>query len=211
VDYAKGRKLRAVGGNDPTPDPGDERPLVARAARGDAEAFGLLVKPRRGLVHRIAARIVGPDEADDVSQLVFIRFWRELPRLPRGIDGTGINRWLVRVAVNKAIDLARHVGRRLKLVERQRMDWSPRPLEEQLAGGELARLFTDMAGAIGERQRAAFVLREIEGFATEEVAEILEVTPSTVRNLVHQARQGLRREMRKRFPEYIPAGADRQS
>ncbi|HUX08922.1 MAG TPA: RNA polymerase sigma factor [Acidobacteriota bacterium] len=165
----------------------------------------MLIKSRRDLVHRIAARIVGPDEADDVAQLVFIKFWRELPRLPRNIGGAGIDRWLVRVTANKAIDLARHVGRRIKLVERRGMEWAQQPLDEALERGEAARVFIDVAGAIGERQRAAFVLREIEGYATEEVAEILDVAHSTVRNLVHQARQGLRREIRRRFPEYAPA------
>jgi RNA polymerase sigma-70 factor (ECF subfamily) len=70
--------------------------------------------------------------------------------------------------------------------------------------GELDRVFHATAGKLGERQRSAFVLREIEGFDTAEVAEILRVSRSTVRNLVHQARQGLRRELRKRFPEYAP-------
>ncbi len=182
----------------------DESELIALASGGDTEAFGLLIMPRRDLVHRIAARIVGPDEADDVAQLAFIKLWRELPRLPRNIGGTGIDRWLVRVTTNKAIDLARHVGRRIKLVEQRGSEWTQQPFEEALEHGEAARVFIDVAGAIGERQRAAFVLREIEGYGTDEVAEILDVAPSTVRNLVHQARQGLRREIRRRFPEYAP-------
>jgi len=195
-----------------TPD-ADELELIALAAGGDRDAFGLLARKRWALVHRIAARICGPDEAEDVAQLVFIKLWRQLPRLRiraekadrLGADSASalIDRWLVRVTANKAIDSARHIGRRLKLIERRRERTAP-TLEERMENGEISRVFSEAAAVIGERQRAAFVLREFEGLGTSEVAEILGVTASTVRNLISQARRGLRRELRKRFPEYAP-------
>lgn len=183
----------------------EESVLIGRCADGDTEAFAQLVKSKRLLVHRIAARICSPDEADDIAQLVFLKLWREMPRLR---DATHLNRWLVRATVNQAIDTARHVGRRLKLVMRSREQTPPVEADRLLRQGEVAWIFSEVAGWLGERQRAAFVLREIEGLSSREVAEALCVTPSTVRNLVHQARQGLRRALRERFPEYAPADAE---
>jgi RNA polymerase sigma factor (sigma-70 family) len=56
------------------------------------------------------------------------------------------------------------------------------------------------------QQRTAFVLREVEGMETGEVAEILGCSAATVRNHVFQARKRLRREVTSRFPEYAPKG-----
>ena len=179
----------------------EDRKLILSAAGGDRAAFTELVRRRRPLVHRLAARICGPEEAEDVTQVVFLRLWRELPRLVR----TGhFERWLARVTVNRAIDALRHIARRLRMLARRRQE-SPRPpLEESLQRGEVSRVFFAVAEELGDRQRAAFVLRELEGYETREVAAILGVTASTVRNLVHQARRGLRRALRDRFPEYAP-------
>jgi RNA polymerase sigma-70 factor (ECF subfamily) len=58
---------------------------------------------------------------------------------------------------------------------------------------------------LSPQQRSAFVLREMQGKETAEVAEILGCSPATVRNHVFQARKALRSAIRERFPEYLPA------
>jgi len=179
----------------------EDRKLILRAAEGDRAAFTELVRRRRPRVHRLAARICGPEEAEDVTQVVFLRLWRELPRL---VASGHMERWLARVTVNRAIDALRHIARRLRMLARRSEEGPPPPLEESLQRGEIARVFAAVAEGLGERQRAAFVLREMEGYGTREVALILGVTASTVRNMVHQARRGLRRALRERFPEYAP-------
>ena len=196
----------------------DEATLIERAAGGDKAAFESLARRRWHRVRRVAARICGPDEADDIAQVVFLRLWRHLPRLrgrllaasarAAGGAAVGLDRWLVRVAANKAIDCSRHIGRHLRLIERQKSEPETATPSAALAGGEVARVFSQIASVLGERQRAAFVLREMEGLPGGEVAEILGVTASTVRNLVSQARRTLRSELRKRFPEYAPPASD---
>jgi RNA polymerase sigma factor (sigma-70 family) len=59
-------------------------------------------------------------------------------------------------------------------------------------------------GVLTPQQRSAFVLREMQGLDTAEVAEVLGCSATTVRNHIFQARKALRREMRARFPEYLP-------
>ena len=179
----------------------EERRLILSAAGGDLAAFTELVRQRRPRIHRLAARICGPEEAEDITQVVFLRLWRELPRL---VARGHVERWLARVTVNRAIDTQRHIARRLRMLDRRRREGPPPALEESLQRGEMTRVFAAVAEELGDRQRAAFVLRELEGYETREVASILGVTASTVRNLVHQARRGLRRSLRVRFPEYAP-------
>ena len=69
----------------------------------------------------------------------------------------------------------------------------------------------DVEGVMGQlmqklspQQRGAFVLREVEGHETAEVATMLGCSATTVRNHIFQARKVLRREMRERFPEFLP-------
>jgi RNA polymerase sigma-70 factor (ECF subfamily) len=192
---------KAPGAERPLEAAEDDKELIRRSAEGDMEAFAALVRRKRLRVYRLAARICGPEEADDVTQVVFLRLWRHIHIFR---DSGTVDRWLTRVAVNRAIDAARHVGRRLKLVARGSQGWSPTPVEESLMRGEITQVFTEMAERLGERQRAAFSLRELEGYDTKEVARILGVSKSTVRNLVRQARQGLRKALREQFPEYSP-------
>jgi RNA polymerase sigma factor (sigma-70 family) len=70
-------------------------------------------------------------------------------------------------------------------------------------GEELRRVFDLIAVELAPAQRAVFTLRAIEGLDTDEVARILEIRPSTVRNHMLQARRVLQDALRRRFPEYL--------
>jgi len=182
----------------------DERDLIRKSQAGDLQAFERLVLARRGQVFRIARQIVGEDEeAKDIAQMVFVRLWQTLPRYR---EGGSFGAYLHRITVNLAFDSAR---------KRESRDWArgmdARELEE-LAGpdrpaenpepGEIQRIFGILSRRLGSRQKAAFVLREIEGMSTEDVSEILGMSESTVRNHVHAARKVLQEGLRKLFPEY---------
>lgn len=178
-----------------------EEELIRRSAKGDMDAFAELARRKQPEVHRIAARICGPLEAEDVCQVVLLMLWKNTPLLA---GGSTVDPWLRRVTVNRAIDAYRHIGRRLRLIESSRRQVEQPQLEEMLGRGEVSRIFNDVAEGLGERQRVAFVLRELEGLDTSKVARIMGIRPSTVRNLVHQARAELRKALRQRFPEYSP-------
>ena len=67
-----------------------------------------------------------------------------------------------------------------------------------------AALLGQLVGSLTPHQRSAFVLREVEGMDTAEVAEILGCSATTVRNHVFQARKILRQELARKYPEYLP-------
>lgn len=180
-----------------------DKDLIILSAEGDVEAFAELVKRKWQRVYRIAARVCGPAEAEDVTQVVFLRLWRHMCEF---VESGNVDRWLAKVAVNRAIDTSRHVWRRLRLAELNNKGADLPPFEDALMSGEITRVFAAAADGLGERQRIAFVLREMEEFDTQEVAELMGVSKSTVRNLVSQARRGLRKALRDKFPEYSPLG-----
>ena len=188
----------------------DDAALVDRlraAARGDRKAFEEVVLLRRDAVVRIARRIVGdPEDARDVAQAVFLKLWKVLRRfdVERRFDT-----WLYRITVNAAIDHLRERGPRGMI---QPLPDDPSALAATGSGGaarevdlaQLRRAFLHLAAELAPRQRAVFVLREIEGLDTPEIARVLGVADSTVRNHLLQARQILRRGLVRDYPGLVP-------
>lgn len=188
-----------------------DQDLVERAAAGDLDAFTRLVESRRDRVYRIARHLVGDDElARDIAQDVFLRLFRVIHRFRRG---GRFDPWLHRMTIHLGIDALRRerphrqAASLDELTVHQETVPSPQPGPSQLMGAqEVRRLFADLSQRLGRRQRAAFILREIEGLSTGEVAEVLGTSESTVRNHILQARKLLQKALRERFPEYLPPG-----
>ena len=196
---------------EPAEVPMDDREAVRAARAGDDEAFAHLVRRHSGGLHRTVARILGDEsEAWDVVQMAFVRAWQ---RLDRYNEKWSFATWLYRIGTNLAIDLIRARSSREK-AHRAGTEHRLRVVGESLSASELAdrrevnRLLDQLVEELTPQQRTAFVLREVEGMDTAEVAEVLGCTATTVRNHVFQARKSLRRELSRKFPEYLPK-ADR--
>ena len=182
----------------------EERELIRLAQAGDLQAFEQLVKGWRDQVFRIARQIVGEEEgAKDVAQMVFIRLWQVLRRYR---EGGSFAAYLHRITVNLAIDFCREQKRRAtESWDPAEMDAFPSlavGLEENPSPGELQKIFEVLSRRLSPKQRAAFVLREIEAIPTEEVSEILGMRQSTVRTHVQEARRILQEGLRRLYPEY---------
>ncbi|HXV78016.1 MAG TPA: RNA polymerase sigma factor [Candidatus Polarisedimenticolaceae bacterium] len=192
------------------PPSGDEQALIRAAAAGDRRAFDELVRLKRERVVRTAYQITGDlDDALDVAQGVFLKLWRGLERFdPRRRFDT----WVYRITVNAAIDMLRSRGAR----------GTVQPLPDEIASGEptpetdpareldrreVQRAFLRLAARLAPRQRAVFVLREIEGLGTSEIAAAMGVTESTVRNHLLQARRTLREGLEREYPGLVPRGS----
>jgi len=189
-------------------DPEGLSDLIRRAAGGDRRAFDRLVVVKRERVVRTAYQVTGDlEDARDVAQSVFLRLWRVLPRFD---PGQRFDTWLYRITVNAAIDLLRTRGPKGML---QPLPDDPSLLEAQGSDAgldaaldlkDVQRAFSHLAARLSPKQRAAFVLREIEGLETAEVARILDVTESTVRNHILQARRTLRAGLEREYPSLCP-------
>ncbi len=184
-----------------------DQELIARAISGDGEAFSDLVTNRSPGVLAYLRRLLGnPEDARDIAQLTFIRVWENLHRYD---PAYAFSTWVFRIAGNLAVDALRSRKSRsrtreehLRLVVNNEKAVEPDG-PRALAKDEARRVFEACAGALSEKQRLVFVLREFEERETKEIAEILECRESTVRNHLFQARQVLREELRRRFPEYV--------
>ena len=181
---------------------------IQAAKKGDEDAYAELVRRYSGGLHRAVARILDDDtEAWDVVQVAFLKAWQKLDRYnPRYSFTT----WLYRIGTNLAIDLlrsrtSRERAHKAGTEHRLRLVGHGEEAGARAERIEAAGVLQQLVGILTPQQRSAFVLREMEGLETAEVAEVLGCSATTVRNHIFQARKALRRELKARFPEYLPA------
>jgi RNA polymerase sigma-70 factor, ECF subfamily len=178
----------------------DDSGLVRRARGGDLAAFGELVERHRAVVYRVAARMVGADDADDVTQEAFLRAFHRLDRF-RG--ESPFLSWLLRIAHNAALDTLDR--RQRDPTPRDELDDGTQP-DGELVGTSAAAGKTpaDLLEASERRSRlehklerlrpthrAVLVLRDLEGLPYEEIADVTQTPLGSVKGRLHRARAEL--------------------
>lgn len=152
----------------------------------ERETFEKIMAQSERRVLRIALRLLNnPQDAQDAAQEVFLRLYRHMRRL----DGAGgYEPWLFRVTVNVCHDIARRRPRAVALEE------APEPAVHgpDLERAQQLEIVRRGLGRLGEKERAALVLRDVEGLPTREVARILGSSETTVRSQISTARLKLR-------------------
>lgn len=190
----------------------DDRDLVARARKGDPEAFRGLVERYQGRALRLAQRVLrDEDRARDAVQEAFLKVYRTLRRFE---GRSSFYTWFYRLVLNVCLDM-----RRRDRPERQ-VEWTDgEALESQVQGSLSASLAGSakptetpdaallrselrerVGAAIGELPdgpRETLLLREVDGLSYAEIAEVLGIPKGTVMSRLHYARkrvQGVLRE-----------------
>ena len=192
----------------------DEVQLVERARAGDLEAFEELLGCHQQRVMRVVLSILKePMDTEEVAQDVFLTVFEKIDHF-RG--DSSFSTWLHRVAVNAAL-MRRRKSKADRSVplddvmpsfdERGHLavdiaDWS-----QQAGAPVLARAAGEVIEAavekLDEMYRTVFALRDVQGFSTEETAEILELSVPAVKSRLHRARLFLRRELAEYFEKRV--------
>ena len=173
--------------------------LVARAQRGDKQAFNLLViKYQRRVAAVVSRYIRDPTEALDVVQEAFIKAYRALPQF-RG--DSAFYTWLYRIAINTAKnflvsqtrrppdgDVDAEVAEQLDAGELLKDRATP---EAQLMEKELEKAVWRAIDELPDDLRTAITLREIEGMTYEEIAVAMDCPIGTVRSRIFRAREAI--------------------
>ena len=170
----------------------EDHELVDRTLAGDLAAFEELVTRHRDVVYRLAARTVGPTEAEDVSQDVFLLAFHRLP----GFRGEAPFRaWLLRIAHNTAINqLARRRPQPTQSVEAlvdQNAERSQRTPVQQVEEHERLRRLEGKVRMLSPPHRIVLVLRDIEGLTYQEISQVTETPLGSVKGRLHRARSEL--------------------
>ena len=161
------------------------RRAIARASAGDREALRELYVRYSGPVYRQVRAVVRDEhEAQDITQLVFLKL---IGALPRYDERQGpFPAWLLRVARNLAIDQVR----RRRPVPAEEVYAFDAPCDE--AAPDRAQALHDALAGLSSDQREVLVLRQIMGLGPREIARRLDRTEGSVHALHHRARAAMR-------------------
>lgn len=185
-----------------SPEP-DDRQLVEQVRHGDEGAFETLVRRKTSKVYGLCYRVIGNSEdAKDISQLVFIKLWENIEKYDAQY---AFDTWLYRMVTNVAIDFMRNKHSRDNAVNSTlRLVKTSVDPEQTVAvqRKEVEAVFNAVSDVLSPKQKAIFVMSEMEDLRSSEIAKILGCQESTVRNHLFNARKVMQQQLKRRFPEY---------
>jgi RNA polymerase sigma-70 factor, ECF subfamily len=189
--------------------PKAEAQFIERLKRGDAAAFETLVNERSSEIYGLLYRLTeNGEEARDLTQETFLRAFQSIVHFRGESD---LRTWIYRIAINQArnrwrwwrrrrrdvtvsIDATDTNGGRPALVASLKSDNVRDPEQDALAH-ERERALRKALSGLRQVYREAVVLRDIEGFAYEEIATTLNISVGTVKSRLARGRQELRRKL----------------
>ena len=185
-----------------------ERELLTKAARGNRDAFGELVRRYEKKVLALSNRLCGnPEDGADAAQEAFVSAWQGLPNF-RG--DANFSTWLYRLTCNASMDLLRrrqrrdaHSGPSLNAEEARVEIPDPAPSPQDAAERrELREEIQDALRQLSPEHRQVLILREIHQLSYEEIGATLSLDSGTVKSRIHRARENLRKILTARgtFP-----------
>jgi RNA polymerase sigma-70 factor (ECF subfamily) len=163
---------------------------VALAQSGDAQAFERLYRAQVARVHSLARRMVGPDEADEATQDVFVRAWQKLHTF-RGESAFGT--WLHRLGINVMLGRRGVLGTRRRYLDEDADVTTVGVVRPVAVESRLD--FERAMERLPNGARHVFVLHDVEGYKHEEIAQMLGVTVGTSKAQLHRARMALRKHL----------------
>jgi RNA polymerase sigma-70 factor (ECF subfamily) len=186
------------------------RLLIERATSGDTAAFEQIMLHSQQKVMTLSWRMLGNEaDARDASQEVFLRVYKYLGRFKQDQDFLA---WVYQITINVCRDIARkrqHHRDQFTSLETSgnqnafEVAADEAGAEEVLIAAQQRELIGVAMASLPEKERAAIVLRDIEGFSTDEVAGILKSSPTTVRSQISSAR----RKIKIHCERYLRKGA----
>lgn len=178
-------------------DEPEDRIRRTSAKTGGREAFESLLRQHERLVLATALRLLGNrEDAQDAAQEVFLRLYRNLAKVETTGNFPG---WLYRVTVNVCHDLRRKRPAAAQIEDAGDIPAPASDPQQRVSEAERQRALELSLRRLSEKERAALVLRDLEGLSTTEVAAVLGSSEATVRSQVSKARVKIRKFLEEYF------------
>lgn len=176
--------------------------LIAAVQSGAIDAFSVLVRRYESVVAATVTGIMGPgDEAEEVGHETMIKLYRSLDRFK---GDASLKTFLTRIAVNASLDALRRRKRYLKRFVSPAGDQDHATWEDQIPSNadhardfEMRQAVHIALGRLRPEFRAVAVLRLMQGFSVEEVADILDVPAGTILSRLSRAKAQLAKILRE--------------
>ncbi len=181
------------------PDSADDKGLIARAKKGDMNAFESLVRKYQKPVYLLCHRLTGAHQtADDLSQETFIKAFLALPRF---IDGLDFYSWIREIALNNCFNFLKKWKRERPLAEEKNAaghNFLSSPSEsppDAVQRDEMEKKFREAFRTLPDNERSIFALRTFENMSYQEIARSLAIPMGTVMSRLNRARKKLKDQM----------------
>lgn len=174
-----------------------DRLLIAKAKKGNMEAFESLVKKYQRPVYFICHWMTGQHQsADDLSQETFIKAYVSLDKFK---DGMNFYTWIRKIAVNNSLNYLKGRKKEEPLGEKEKKitdfnKYQELP-QEKLQRNRMEQKFLDSLGALPSDQKIVFILRVYENHSYKGISEILDIPEGTVMSRLSRARKKLKSEL----------------
>ena len=173
----------------------DDIALIRRAQSGDADAYALLVRAHHGMARRVATLVAGPNDAEEVAQLAFIKAFRALHRFQ---VGRPFGPWLLQIVANEGRTVRRAETRQAALMSRAAVEfgsWQGDDEPDDRIARSEARMAIGIAlSRLPEKHRDVVACRYLLELSEEETSRVLGVKPGTVKSRLSRALARLRHE-----------------
>jgi RNA polymerase sigma-70 factor, ECF subfamily len=154
--------------------------------------------------------VANMEDAEDLSQEVFLEILRSIGRFKKNAT---LYTWIYRITVNKSLDHLRKQHRRSFIQKlgtliqvsndgMNRYDYEPAILDTRNDDKEKRKILDDAVNSLTENQKIAFILNKYEELAYKEIAEIMNLSLSSVESLIHRAKMNLQKNLVNHFSEY---------
>ena len=193
--------------------PDNDQELLERIRSGDYSAFEVLVSRYERKVYALALKLTGnPADAEEISQDVFLTIYQKLDTF-RG--ESLLSSWIYRVTANAAFMKLRDRRKRAKVdfdegtsaaagedgmptvtTTYPQGDWS-NTADILMERGELGAKLQDAIAALPEKFKLIFLLKDVQGLANEEIADIVNMSVPAVKSRLHRARLFLREKLQE--------------
>jgi RNA polymerase sigma-70 factor, ECF subfamily len=185
----------------PVAQPASPDMLIERCLRGDQRAWDTIVRQHWRKVFNIAYKFVGKhDEAEDLTQDVFVKIFRSLETFDRRAN---FQTWLVSVSRNLCIDHYRSVRKERETIDREVTSDELSPVSTEvsphtaLERRDLALLLRRALNRLPPALRTAVVMRDLQDLSYHEIADRLSLPEGTVKSRINRGRRELARHVRE--------------
>jgi RNA polymerase sigma-70 factor, ECF subfamily len=170
----------------------------------------LVDKYQRNVIKTAFYFVANMQDAEDLSQEVFLEILRSVGRYKQN---SSLYTWIYRITVNKSLDHLRRQKRRDVIQQIASFiriskdgtngnDTEPAVMDTRVEDKEKREILDDAVNSLPENQKIAFILNKYEDLAYKEIAEIMNLSHSSVESLIHRAKLNLQKKLVNHFSEY---------
>ena len=175
--------------------------IIQKAARGDQNAFRTIVSQNQSFLYAVAYRFLGSSaDAEDAVQEAFVRLWKNLHNYRPEVK---LTTWLYKIVVNHSLDVLKSAHRKH---QKSRVDVqshtsiiSGKATDDDMHAAELHAFIQEAASELTPKQKAVFILRDLEELPVEDVCNILSMSAGNVKSNLYYARQQMSEKLKKYY------------